>query len=153
VRAATRLPQHIRRAILHFFDSPVLTPIYFLYIPTYTCHSPGAVALRTPSSTTRSKTTTLYIRSFNTTAREFGDVLQQMIENHYFINENMVIWLEMIYGGMTSRPDGTLLYTSNFARPLWTPLVSQGPAGRHLIEVHVLTNRPPLSRVEAARPR
>jgi hypothetical protein len=113
--------------MLHFFDSPVLTPIYFLYIPTYTCHSPGAVALRTASSTTRSNTTTFYIRSFNTTAREFGDVLQQMVQNPYSINHIMTIWLEMIHSGMTSRPAGTLLYTSNFVRPLWTPFGKSRP--------------------------
>jgi hypothetical protein len=127
VRAATRLLQHIRSAMLHFFDSPVLTPIYFLYIPTYTCHCPGAVALRTASSTTRSKTTTLYIRSFNMTAREFGDNLQQMVQNRCSINHIMTIWLEMIHGGTTSRSAGTLLYTSNFARPLWTPFGKSRP--------------------------
>jgi hypothetical protein len=89
--------------MLHFFDFPVLTPIYFLYIPTYTCHSPGAVALRTASSTTRSNTTTFYIRSFNMTAREFEDVLQQMIQNRCSINHIMTIWLEMIHGGVDGR--------------------------------------------------
>jgi hypothetical protein len=37
------------------------------------------------------------------TAREFGDVLQQMIQNRYFINDNMTIWLEMIHGGVDGR--------------------------------------------------
>jgi hypothetical protein len=34
------------------------------------------------------------------TACEFGDIIQQTIQSHCFINENMTIWLEMIHGGV-----------------------------------------------------
>jgi hypothetical protein len=34
------------------------------------------------------------------TAREFGDVLQQMAQNRHSVNHIMTIWLEMIHGGV-----------------------------------------------------
>jgi hypothetical protein len=42
-------------------------------------------------------TTTFYIRSFQMTAHDFGEILRKMMTNGYHMNEKMFIWQEMIH--------------------------------------------------------
>jgi hypothetical protein len=68
------------------------------------------------------------------TAHEFGDILHQMIQNRYFINDNMSIWLEMIHR-LNGDPEHTIWTLRYGGKTIGSPLK------RHLNDLAAAKNK------------